>query len=118
MRLLRLLRLLGHSGRIRRSLRSRMKPPRPFRLLGTSGRCALSGSSDFVMLKGGLTVPVAAIQFALDLESRGCELRLDGGDGLLVGPRERVTDADRDGIRRWRYHLRAILACGEQEMVQ
>ena len=72
---------------------------------------------DFVQLQNGYMVPVAALQLALDLESRGCELLVDG-DSILVGPRDRVTDADRDGIRRWRRHLRAILAYVERETVQ
>jgi hypothetical protein len=69
------------------------------------------------MPKGGLTVPVAALQLALDLEARGCHLLLDG-DGLPIGPRERVTDEDRAGICCWRDHLRAILAGCEQETMQ
>lgn len=69
-------------------------------------------ASNFVLFENGLTVPVAAVQFALDLEARGCQLLLDG-DGLLIGPRDRVTDEDRAGVRRWRNHLRAILALSE-----
>lgn len=71
-------------------------------------------ASDLVIFRSGLTVPRPAVELALDLEARGCQMTLDG-DGLLVGPRERLTDDDRDQIRRWRYHLRAILAhCAER----
>jgi hypothetical protein len=75
-------------------------------------------ASDFVTLDNGCIVPIAALRLALDLESRGCQLLLDDGDGILIGPRDRVTDADRDGIRRWRNHLRAILVYCERETVQ
>jgi hypothetical protein len=64
------------------------------------------------MIKSGLLVSIDAIRFALDAESRGLELVPDSdGYGLLAGPRERITDADRDAIRRYRFHLHAILAC-------
>ena len=66
-------------------------------------------TSKFVTLRGGLTVPLAALQLALDLEGREIHLALDG-DGLSAGPRERLTDADRSEIRRWKLHLRAIVA--------
>jgi hypothetical protein len=66
-------------------------------------------ASDFVLLKGGLTLPVAVVRLALTFEERGITLRVDG-DSLLVGPRERLTDADRELIRRWKLHLLALLA--------
>jgi hypothetical protein len=74
---------------------------------------------DFVVLRGGLTLPVAAIRLALDLEAKGLHLGVDG-DMLLVGPRELLTDADRDLIRRWKPHLLALLAydADGQEAVQ
>jgi hypothetical protein len=68
-------------------------------------------SSDFVTLRGGLTLPLAALQLAWDLEDRGLHLTLDGdGDVLSVGPGDRLTDADRALIRRWKPHLLAIVA--------
>ena len=42
-------------------------------------------------------------------QARGCRLHVDGQD-LLVGPGERLTDADRDQIRRWKPHLLAIVS--------
>lgn len=51
-----------------------------------------------VVLRHGLSIPVRAVEVALDLERRGCHLEVDGQD-ILVGPRDRVTDEDRDTIR-------------------
>jgi hypothetical protein len=66
--------------------------------------------SDFVTLRGGLTLPLAAVRLAFDLEGRGLHLRLEGGgDVLSVGPGDRLTDADRALIRRWKPHLVAIV---------
>lgn len=62
----------------------------------------------FVVLPG-LTLPAAAVLLALDLEARGCHFQLDGED-ILVGPSDRLTDHDRVQIRRWKRHLRAIVA--------
>jgi hypothetical protein len=62
----------------------------------------------FVVL-GRLTLPLAAVELALDLERRGLHLRHEDGDVLFVGPRERLTDEDRAGLRRWKLHLLAIL---------
>ena len=76
----------------------------------------MSASEQFVVLPG-LTLPLAAVRLALDLENRGMHLILDG-DGILVGPRDRLTDEDRDAIRRWRLHLRAIVAYAERETLQ
>jgi len=66
-------------------------------------------ASNFVTLRGGLTLPVAAIRLALDLEDRGLTLTIDDGDVLVVGPRNRLTDDDRALIRRWKRHLLAIV---------
>ena len=73
--------------------------------------------SDFVMLKGNVIVPVEAVRIALDLEQRGLQLRLDG-DGLSIGPPDRITAEDQASIRRWRFHLCAILACAEDVCIQ
>lgn len=66
-------------------------------------------ASDFVTMGSGLTLPLDAVRLALDLESRGCHLELDG-DGLMIGPRDLLTEDDRVQIRRWRDHLRALIA--------
>ena len=64
-------------------------------------------SSEFVVLRGGLTLPLPALQLAWELETRGLHVERDG-DRLFVGPRELLTDADRCRIRRWKRHLLAI----------
>ena len=65
--------------------------------------------SDFVTLRGGLTLPLDALRLAWALEERGLHMGvLD--DLLTVGPRELLTDADRDLIRRWKPHLLAIVS--------
>ena len=64
-------------------------------------------ASDFVTLRGGLTLPLAAVRLAFDLEERGLHLSVDG-TVLNVGPGDRLTDADRVLIRRWKSHLVAI----------
>jgi hypothetical protein len=61
------------------------------------------------MLRGGLTLPLAAIQLAWSLEDRGVHLESDGDDVLSVGPGDRLTDADRAAIRRWKPHLLALV---------
>jgi hypothetical protein len=71
-------------------------------------------ASSFVVLNNGVVLPIAAVRLALDLESRGCSLELDG-DGFTVGPSNLITDADRREIRRWREPLIAILQNAEHE---
>ena len=66
-------------------------------------------ASDYVTLKGGLVVPTSAVLLALDLENRGCQMRIDEDDSLVVSPRELLSDADRVQIRKWRTHLKAIV---------
>ncbi|HMF96094.1 MAG TPA: hypothetical protein VKE96_17445 [Vicinamibacterales bacterium] len=65
-------------------------------------------SSDFVVLRGGLALPLPVIRLALELESRGLHMRADG-DMVVIGPKELLTDADRDAIRTWKPHLLALL---------
>jgi hypothetical protein len=67
----------------------------------------MSSCSDFVTLRAGLVLPVAALRFALCLESRGPNLTVDGDD-LVVSPRALLTDTDREQIRQWKLHLKAI----------
>jgi hypothetical protein len=74
-------------------------------------------ASDFVQLRGGLVIPLAALRLAWSLEDRGCTFRVQA-DGLIAGPRERLTDADRQAIRRWRTHLMAIAEYCKTESVQ
>ncbi len=72
-------------------------------------------ASDYVMLRGGLTVPVAALQVLWSLEHRGVSLRLDDEDVIIANPRAKLTDEDRVAIRRWKLHVVALLQYGEEQ---
>ncbi|HMJ81950.1 MAG TPA: hypothetical protein VK504_02215 [Vicinamibacterales bacterium] len=67
-------------------------------------------SSELVILRGGLVVPLPAVELALDLERRGIELWIEDGDALCVGPPTHLTDEDRAALRRWKLHVLAFLA--------
>ena len=69
----------------------------------------MSGSNNYVVLKGGLILPMSAVLLALELERRGCHLRIDEDDCLVVSPRDLLSDVDRAQIRLWRTHLKAIV---------
>lgn len=69
----------------------------------------MSCSGRFVVLKGGLTVPLAVLRVAWRLESRGVQFRTTGDDGLVVTPRTKITDEDRAEIRKWKAHLIALV---------
>jgi hypothetical protein len=69
----------------------------------------VSDSDGIVTLTAGLTVPLLALQVLWSLENRGLRLNVDG-DWLMVGPREKLNDDDREAIRRWRSHLLALIA--------
>jgi hypothetical protein len=72
----------------------------------------MSRSSDAchetLTLPGGVRVAVEAVCLGMGLEARGCHVTVVG-DGLVVGPRDRLTDADREALRRWRDDLRAVV---------
>lgn len=69
-----------------------------------------STTSETVVLRGGLSVPLAALRLLWSLEDRGLVIRLDPTGELRIGPREYLTDADRANIRRWRDALAAAVA--------
>lgn len=73
--------------------------------------------SEPVYLRHGLVIPLAAIELALDLERRGCQLGVDG-DGLLVGPPNLITSEDREAIRALKPHLIALIDYVEREANQ
>lgn len=75
-------------------------------------------ASDFVYLRGGLTVPLPALQVLWSLEDRGVRLMLEGEDGIIARPRTLLTDQDRVDIRHWRSHVIAVLRYCEQERAQ
>ena len=72
----------------------------------------MPASDPFVCLgpgpTGGLTVPVAALRLAWDLEERGFRLSQEG-DTLYVEPARSLTEADRAGLRRWKHHVLALM---------
>jgi hypothetical protein len=72
----------------------------------------------FVVLKGGLTVPVEALQLAWALEDRGATFAIDGDDLVVDGPRGFLTEHDRAAIRRWRGHLKTIASYRVPEVVE
>jgi hypothetical protein len=65
--------------------------------------------TEFVYLRGGLTVPRPALELALDLEGRGFRMSLDAGQQFQIEPAAALTEADLAAIRRWRLHLGAII---------
>ena len=70
----------------------------------------------FVTLKQGPTLPVEALELAIDLERRGVALSLDADQQLVIDPSADLNDLDRSRIRRWRWHLAAIVGyrCPEE----
>ena len=64
-----------------------------------------STASEFVILRGGSAVEVAALKLLWRLEDRGLDIRLDDDGRLLVGPRDALTPRDRAGIREHRDSL-------------
>lgn len=65
--------------------------------------------SELVTLRGGLTVPLPALQVLWDLEHRGLDLQLDGAD-IVVRPKGRLTEADREQLRRLKPHVIALIS--------
>lgn len=61
-------------------------------------------ATDPVILRGGVSVPVACYLLALDFERRGITFQREGA-GLLVGPSTQLTDSDRQAIRTYKPHL-------------
>lgn len=63
-----------------------------------------------VTLRGGLTVPLAALRLLWDLEGRGFTLRIGADDGcLIVSPHSRLTLAEDQSIRAHRDQLLALV---------
>jgi hypothetical protein len=72
----------------------------------------------FVVLKGGLTIPLEALQLAWALEDRSATFAVDGDDLVVDGPPGLLTEDDRAAIRRWRVHLKAIATYQAPEVVE
>jgi hypothetical protein len=71
----------------------------------------------FVVLKGGLTLPLEALKLAWALEDRGATFAVDGKDLVVDGPSGLLTDADQVAIRRWKLHLMAMAIYRPPEVV-
>jgi hypothetical protein len=68
-----------------------------------------SESSDrFVLLRGGVVVPVEPFLLLLDLEARGISVSKDS-DSISIAPRALLADADRTALRRWKWHLLLLI---------
>lgn len=66
-------------------------------------------STDLVILRGGVSVPVAAYVLLVDLEARGVRVWREG-DRLVVEPADRLTDDDRRALPALKLHLFSLLA--------
>lgn len=62
--------------------------------------------------KGGLTLPLAAVELALDLERRDLKLSIEGDRLRVSGPNGKpdLSPADVDAIRKYKAHLMALVA--------
>jgi hypothetical protein len=69
-----------------------------------------SCSDGYLCLRGGLWVPIAPVVLLLDLERRGFQVELKDDDQVSVRPFSKLTDDDKASLRRWRRHVRALLA--------
>ena len=69
-----------------------------------------SSPNSLVSLKGGLAVSRAGLQLLWALEDRGMTVTLNGRGGLLVGPRRKLTDDDREQIAEHKDTLKALVA--------
>ncbi len=54
------------------------------------------------------TLPVEAVELAVDLEARGFRQSMNTAGEYHVEPAERLTDEDRVAIARWRRHLAVV----------
>jgi len=66
-------------------------------------------SDRLVYLQHGLVVPLAAVEAALAIERAGHRLHIDGPD-LVIEPAGKVDPHDLDQLRRWKPHVRMLLA--------
>jgi hypothetical protein len=68
----------------------------------------MAASERFVLLKGGLAVPIEPMQLLFNLQERGFSLVPDG-DALIVQPCDQLTAEDCRSLRRWKLHILALL---------
>lgn len=72
----------------------------------------------FITLKGGLIVPLEALQLAWALETRGAIFAVEGAELIIEGPSGFLAEEDRAAIRRWRDPLKAIAGHRAPEVVE
>lgn len=77
-----------------------------------------SRDGKYVLLPGGLALPIAPLLLALDLERRGFTVMREGADVLSVQPFQRLTPEDCSLIRRWKQHLLALCDYKAPEVAQ
>lgn len=71
----------------------------------------MSASDEFVILRPSMIVPRAAYEAVLRAEALGYTLRLDGPDVIVSGRRGTALDPSLvDALRRWKPHVRMLLA--------
>lgn len=70
----------------------------------------LTAPRAFVTLRQGPTLPVEAIELAIDLERRGFRLSVDAWKQFQIEPTSPLTDIDLTAVSRWRLHLAAIVS--------
>jgi hypothetical protein len=70
-----------------------------------------------VVLRGGSSVFLPAVQLAWRLENKGCVLVLED-DALVVRPKRLLTVQDREDIRQWLDELKRIARyCADERAV-
>ena len=67
--------------------------------------------------RGGLSVPLPALQLLLSLEARGLDIHTDG-EQLVVGPKDAITADDDRAIRAHRDALYLLTSYVEHEVSQ
>ena len=75
-------------------------------------------SDQLVPLRGGPTVPLAAVSWLIEAEFRGLTLRVEADGRLFAGPRSRVTADDLAFIHKYRVAVIAALDYIAQQEVQ
>jgi len=66
-----------------------------------------ASATEFVTLRGGVCVPLGALQLLWGLENRGFRITVDTTGFLVVAPRAQLTAEDDHAIR---HHRDALLA--------
>lgn len=77
-----------------------------------------AGSDRFVSLPGGLIVPAEPLMLVIDLQMRGFQLTPCGDGDLEVRPFSRLSPEDCRQLKRWKLHVREILARYDHEVIQ